>query len=282
MATPASPAAGTPRDVLPPSPVNPLLAHLKDTWRLASPPFMLGVLAIGVVLLFNRRTMMWGRRWLATVLLGYWLLSLPFASLMLSKPLTYEHDQRLASAAEARGAQAVVVLGGGIMSYVADDIGHDDLQISALRVLEGVRVYRLLGDPLLIVSGGNTQRLSPSRPEAEAFRRAAINLGVPPERIVVDDVSFTTREQAHTIKAMLAERHIDRFVLVTSPTHMGRSLAIFRAVGLGPVPSASRLRSRQDRDVWTLMPDRKALIVSDAAIYEYIAWAYYRARGWIK
>lgn len=261
--------------------MNPILAHLKDAWRLASLPFMLGAVAFGTLLLFNRRTMTWGRRWLVTLLLGYWVLSLPLGAIALSTPLTYKYDHRLASAADAGGAQAVVVLGGGTLSYIADGIGLDDLQGSGLRVTEGVRVYRLLGDPLLILSGGNTQHLEPPRPEAQAFRLAAINLGVPPERIVVEDGSVTTREEAQQLKAILGERHIDRFVLVTTPMHMGRSLAIFRAMGLAPVPSASRLRSEQDRDMWTILPDRKTLMISDAAIYEYAAWIYYRARGWI-
>jgi len=280
--SPTSSAARTCRDVPPDhSLVNLLLAHLKDAWRLGSLPFMLAVFAFGTLLLFNRRTMTWGRRWLVTALLGYWTLSLPFGAVALSKPLTFKYEQRLTSAAEAGGAQAVVVLGGGTLSYVADGIGYDDLLNSALRVQEGVRLYRLLGAPLLIMSGGNTQRLVPPRTEAQAFRLAAINLGVPPARIVVEEASTTTREQAQKLKAMLAERRIDRFVLVTTPTHMSRSLAIFRTVGLAPVPSASRLRSEQDDEMWTLVPDRKALTISDAAIYEYVAWIYYRLRGWI-
>lgn len=258
-----------------------LFAYLKDSLRLGSLLFMLAVFAIGTLLLFSKRTIAWGRRWLVGVLLGYWVLSLPLGAMALSWPLTHKYDHRLASAAESGGAQAVVILGGGTMSYVANGVGVDDLATSALRVDEGVRLYRVLGAPLLIMSGGNTQRLDPPRSEAQAFRAAAINLGVPADRIVVEERSMTTREQVEQVKDILSARGIDRFVVVTTPTHMSRSLAIFRAAGLAPVPSASILRSEQDKTVWTLMPDRKALTLSDAAIYEYFAWIYYLGRGWI-
>ena len=261
--------------------MNPLLAHLKDAWRLASLPFMLGVFAFGTLLLFHRRTVVWGRRWLAGALLGYWVLSIPVGALALAWPLTRSHDHRLATAADAGGAQAVVVLGGGTVSYVSAGVGIDDLLNSGLRLAEGVRLYRLLGEPLLIVSGGNTQQLDPPRTEAQALRQSALNLGVPAARIVVEDGSRNTREQAERIGTLLAERRIERFVLVTTPTHMSRSLAIFRKAGMSPVPSASRLRSEQDEDLWTVMPDRKVLVISDSAIYEYAAWIYYKARGWI-
>lgn len=173
------------------------------------------------------------------------------------------------------------MLGGGILSYVSDNLALDDLLLSGFRVMEGVRVYRLLGDPLLIVSGGNTQRLDPPRTEAAAFRAAAIGLGVPASRIVVEDEPRTTREQAVITKELLGRRHIDRFVLVTSAIHMGRSLAAFRAVGLDPIPSAAPLRSEVDKSPWSVVPAREWVSISDSALYEYVAWAYYWCRGWV-
>jgi uncharacterized SAM-binding protein YcdF (DUF218 family) len=180
---------------------------------------------------------------------------------------------------QAQGAQAVVVLGVGIISYVADGLALDDLGGSALRVIEGARVYRLLGDPLVIVSGGDTEHLDPPRSEAAAFRDAIVKLGVPASRVVVEDQALTTREEALRLKPMLAARRIDRIVLVTAPTHMGRALATFRALGIVAVPSASRLRTDQrvPRSLW---PDRESLVISDSAVYDYVGWLYYRLRGW--
>jgi uncharacterized SAM-binding protein YcdF (DUF218 family) len=148
-------------------------------------------------------------------------------------------------------------------------------------LLEAVRVYRLLDEPLLVVSGGDTQRLDPARPEAHAYREAAQALGVPASRILVEDQSMTTRDEALLLKPMLVARGITRVVLVTSPTHMGRSLAAFRAVGLDPIPSAARQWSDNEVSLWSIKPTRRWLTVSDEACYNYMATMYYWMRGWL-
>jgi uncharacterized SAM-binding protein YcdF (DUF218 family) len=260
--------------------VHSLLWTLKDNWHLAAPLPLLVAIGIGVALLYGRQTTRWGRRWLLAWLLGYWAISTAVGSWVIAAPLVHGQT-RLESAAGARGAQAIVVLGGGIFSRSAGDLAVDDLMASGLRVLEGVRLYRLLGNPLLIVSGGNAQRVLPPRPESSALRAVAIGLGVPADRVVEDRQSLTTREQALVLSRVLADRHIERFVLVTSPLHMRRSLAAFRAAGLDPIPSASELRDVPDDAFWTLVPDRNSLQVSDGATYEYLAFVYYWWRGWL-
>ena len=258
-----------------------LLWSIKDNWHLSSLLPLVLALTLGLVLLYARRTAIWGRRWLTAVILGYWAIATPIGSWLISAPLA-RSQPRLASASEAAGAQAVVILGGGILSRSADGMAIDDLMASGLRVIEGVRVYRLLGDPLLVVSGGNAQRLEVPRPESAALRRAVISLGVPPDRVLEDEKALTTREQAVEIARLCAARHIDRFVLVTSPLHMRRSMAVFQAVGLNPVASASQLNGDPDEPFWTPMPDRGSLNVSDGALYEYAAFFYYWAHGWLR
>jgi uncharacterized SAM-binding protein YcdF (DUF218 family) len=257
-----------------------LLSLLKHYCRLQSPPFMFGVFGVGVALLYWRRSATMGRRWLTAAVIGYWLIATPLGSFVFSAPLV-GGAPRLEASGEAAGAQAVVVLGGGIVTYIGDSYAIDDLNGSALRVIEAARVYKLLGDPLVIVSGGDTQRIDPPRSEAAAFRDRIVGLGVPASRVVVEDRSRTTREEVLILKSMLAARHIDRFVLVTTPAHMPRSLGAFRRVGLNPIPSASRRRSAQHDTIWSLWPDRESLANSDDALYAYVGWLYYRMRGWL-
>src|SRR5689334_22146861 len=172
-----------------------LVALLKENFRLASPPFMLVILAVGVALLFRPRRARLGKWWLTLAVAGFWILSTPAGSWLVSEPLA-RGATRIESREQAKGAQAVVVLGGGITSYVADGLGLDDLGGSAIRVIEGARVYRVLGDPLVIVSGGNTVHLDPPRSEAAAYKDAIIKLGVPPARVILEDQALTTREEA--------------------------------------------------------------------------------------
>lgn len=250
---------------------------LKQNLRLSSPVLMLGIFAFGVALVCSRRTLRLGRAWLILAVTGFWVLSTPIGAKLISP--SPERAPRLASADQAAGAKAVVVLGGGIITYAADGLALDDLGSSAVRVIEGARVYRLLGDPLVIVSGGNSEELDPPRSEAAAFRDAIVKLGVPAGRVLVEDRGLTTREEAQLIKPMLVARHVDRIVLVTSPGHLPRALAAFRAVGIDAVPSASRVPIRGDAP-FSFWPDRRALIASDEAVYGYVSALYYRLRGW--
>jgi uncharacterized SAM-binding protein YcdF (DUF218 family) len=256
-----------------------LLSWLKADWHPSSIATMLTLFAIGVALSYTRFAK-WGRRWLTAVAIGYWALATPAVAELLAR--TVGDFERVETAADAKGADAIVLLGGGIGTHRADGLAIDDLNGSAARVLEAVRVYRLLDRPLIFVSGGNTASLDPPRTEAHALRVALRGLGIPDDRIVAEDASMTTHEQAVDLKPILVAHHVERFVLVTSPTHMARALAVFRALGLTPIPSAAALRNGTDRSRWSLLPDRESLVVSDDVIYESLAWEYYRARGWLR
>ena len=236
------------------------------------------LVAVGVVLLYSR-WWKWGRRWLTAVALGYWVISIPAGAALLARPIA--RFDRVETPADARGATAIVMLGGGILTHGSGDLALDDLLTSAPRILETARLYRLLGQPLVIVSGGNTGQRTPPRTEAAAYRRALLNLGVPSDRIVLEESSMTTRDEAVDVKPLLAAHGVTRFVLVTSPIHMARSLSVFRAVGLSAVPSVSALRSGAERPAWSPIPDRDSLLLSDAVIYEALARVWYLAHGWL-
>jgi uncharacterized SAM-binding protein YcdF (DUF218 family) len=267
--------------------VSSILDLLKATARLSSLPLIVVMFGAGVALLNVRRTARAGRIWLTCVWIGFWLATTPLGSGVIAWPLS-TGQRPIESRAEAKGATAVVMLGGGTVSHVAYGIGVDDLGASGLRIVETVRVYRLLrvaaapggGEALVIVSGGDTQHLTPPRTEASAYRDAAIRLGVPADRVVLEDRSRTTREEALLLKPLLAARHISTFVLVTSPTHMPRALRTLRAVGLDPIPSPSPARTLSPAR-WSLLPNRESLGVSDEAVYEACAFVYYLARGWL-
>jgi uncharacterized SAM-binding protein YcdF (DUF218 family) len=261
--------------------VQPFIDILKEFGRISSLSFVLTVFGIGVALLSTRRFARLGKRWIMLATVGLWFMATPVGSAIVAAPLS-AGQRRIESPDQAPGTQAIVVLGGGISTYVAGDYSLDDLDGSALRVIEGARLYKLLDEPLVVVSGGTPRTRYRPRPEAIAMRAAMVTLGVPSSRIVLEDQSRTTHDEAVILKSMFDERRIERFVLVTSPTHMTRSMATFRAVGLNPIPSVSALRSESTRSFWTPLPDWDSLAVSDVAIYDAVAWVYYWRQGWLK
>jgi uncharacterized SAM-binding protein YcdF (DUF218 family) len=245
-----------------------------------SVPFLLIGLAVGVALLHRPMRAHWGRRWLTALLIGYVALSLPAVSTALEEGL-HPPYAALASAAEARGATAIVVLGNGAVTYGTPGLALDMMtRRTAFNVLEGARLYRLLNAPVF-VSGGIPDGGVNRRSEADIMRDAFVALGVPADRLVLETRSGNTQEQAANLAPLLASHQ--RFVLVTTPLHLRRTLTLFEAKGLRPVPSPSAITYREpDTGRWGLfVPDRNALRGSELIMYEYLALAYGRSRGWL-
>jgi len=101
----------------------------------------------------------------------------------------------------------------------------------------GAELYLEGWAPLLIFSGGLgsiTSRLW-SEPEADQFARIATRLGVPEERILIENQSTNTGENVLFTRRLLEERQIDirKFLLVQKPYMERRSYATFRKVWPG-------------------------------------------------
>jgi uncharacterized SAM-binding protein YcdF (DUF218 family) len=258
-----------------------MIDFLKENLRPANIVCMLMLLTPGTALLFVPSLARWGRRWVAAVVIGYVALSSQTGAGLLSRTLSGGY-RPLASADEARGAQAVVVLGSGSrnlraagrqLSWVTSDAG--------LRVLETARLFDLMKGPLVIASGGITEDDDAAAPESAALQRALIDLGVPADRILLESRSKNTRDEVLIIKRMLAEHGLTSFVLVTSPLHMRRSILAFEQQGLHPIPSPSQLVPDGSAGGSALLPSDLWLRIGDAALYEWMARGYYWWQGWL-
>jgi uncharacterized SAM-binding protein YcdF (DUF218 family) len=166
---------------------------------------------------------------------------------------------------DLRPARAIVLLGAGTD-----------------RVLEAARVYRLMDQPWVISSGGVLDRSGRStRTSAALMRDDLVNLGVPESRILLEDRSLTTEDEARLVTPMLRALECTTFVLVTSRSHMPRAAAVFRSKGLDPILAvAPDLPPRAaSRSPWR--PSAEGLRVSRRLAHEVVGMAYYWLRGWI-
>jgi len=128
----------------------------------------------------------------------------------------------------------------------------------------GAQLFLERWAPLLIFSGGFgaiTKRLW-DEPEADQFARIAVGLGVPAERILIENRSTNTGENVEFTKQLLAERGIDpaSFILVQKPYMERRSYATFakrwpgkRAIVTSPRASFDEYLARYSNDA--LSPD---------------------------
>lgn len=244
--------------------------------------FLLLAVSVGVVLLFLRgRSSNLGRIWLAGVAIGYWLLASPWAARALVWSLSHGY-QAISSPNASPSPGAIVVLGGGSVTNTEDGRRLSALSdASALRALEGARLYQLLGAEWVVTSGGPSAR--GAEPESSILAHAMVELGVPADRILEEPDSDNTYAQAVNLKGLLASRGIDRFVLVTSGVHMPRAMGVFRHVGLEPTASPAPESSSPGAGGWqAILPSVRALETSQAAVREMLGLTYYCARGWLQ
>jgi uncharacterized SAM-binding protein YcdF (DUF218 family) len=91
--------------------------------------------------------------------------------------------------------------------------------------------------PLLIFSGGlgSITRTFWTEPEADQFAAIAIQMGVPQERILIENRSTNTGENFRFTRKLLVEKGIDpqKFIVVQKPYMERRSFATFRKLWPG-------------------------------------------------
>ncbi len=120
-------------------------------------------------------------------------------------------------------------------------LGHELSRADAILVLcshdtavaeRGAQVFLDGWAPLLIFSGGlgSITRELWTEPEADQFAAIAVRMGVPRERILIENRSTNTGENVLFTKQLLADRGLtpQSFILVQKPYMERRSYATFR------------------------------------------------------
>jgi uncharacterized SAM-binding protein YcdF (DUF218 family) len=252
-------------------------AGLRDLLIPGSIGFLLVSLVFGALLLLRRKDGgRAGRLWITGILLLYWVLSTPAAAVALVGLLS-PNLPPVMSKADARGAEAIVLLGAGMDVHRSrgDSYGAPTRE-GSLRALEAVRLHRLLGVPIVATGGLRSSQYSESGLMAHQLEE----LGVPPDQIIEEGKSANTRDHALLVPPLLKAHGLDRFVLVTSQQHIARALGAFRAVGADPVPSTPEVYVARGGALEMFLPSRAGLYVSERLFYDLIGRAYYKAKGW--
>ncbi|HEY9595711.1 MAG TPA: YdcF family protein, partial [Spirochaetia bacterium] len=168
--------------------------------------------------------------WLLAVAAGMlFVASLPVVKDVLLRPLERAYP---AIARDVTGIGAVVVLGSGVENGSPDEGGDPSLTQTAFkRVVYGSLVARSLDVPV-VVSGGTTWQNRGTKSEAAVAQTLLVRLGMPAERVVMEERSRTTWENARNTASILRERGVGRVALVTSAIHMPRAMLAFTRAGV--------------------------------------------------
>jgi uncharacterized SAM-binding protein YcdF (DUF218 family) len=189
---------------------------------------------VGAVLLPTRFARA-GRRLMVASLLGLALLGLSPLGNALIIPL----EDRFPAWDDSRGAITPDV------SAVRPQVALNE---AAERVTEAVALARRYPQARIIYSGGTGALIYRGGSEAESAVRIFAGLGVPPERVIAEEQSRNTVENAVFSLLLAMPQPGERWLLLTSGYHMPRAIGVFRAAGF-PVeayPVDWRTRGPQD------------------------------------
>jgi len=175
----------------------------------------------------------------------------------------------------------IVMLGGAVDTRITNERRQASINEAAERITVVAELSRRFPQARLLLSGG-TSHARPARPltESAVARDLLLRLGVEPQRIELEERSQTTCENAQQSLLVAKPRVGDRWVLVTSASHMPRAVACFRAVGFTiiPYPVDYRTGGKEDlrRPFQSIGDGLQAL---DLAAHEWIGLATYRLFG---
>jgi len=244
-----------------------MFAFKKAITSLVLPPGLFIVILILSGFLLLKKSWKAG---LVNIIIGFslWCASIIPVSDMLMKGL----ETGLTMPKDPRG-DVIIVLGGGVYDEVPDLSGEGAPSEDALaRLVTAVRLQKRLHVPV-IVSGGAV--FPWRRPEALVDARLLADLGVPTDKIIIEDKSRDTLENARHTDQICKDHHFSRPLLVTSAYHMKRAVLSFKKVGMDVTtfPSAFKVWKRTyhwDDYLPTSFGDTRT------ACREYVGLLYYR------
>jgi uncharacterized SAM-binding protein YcdF (DUF218 family) len=204
-----------------------LFVASKVFWALAQPAaLLLGGLLAGTGLLFTRwRTA--GRTVLGVTAAAALALTVTPLGPWLLRPLEdrFPRPERLPARVDG-----IIVLGGAADAWVSQARGQPNVKASADRLIAGAMLARRYPAAKVLFTGGSA-RIGGGPDEAAPSRAILEALGVAPERLLVEDRSRNTWENARLSFPLADPAADETWLLVTSASHMPRAVGIFRRVG---------------------------------------------------
>jgi uncharacterized SAM-binding protein YcdF (DUF218 family) len=250
----------------------------KIIWFFVQPSGLLILLfALGFWAYWRGRTRLGIRILLATVLIYVVAGLSPFANgMMLALEQQYSRP-RMEELADVTG---IIVLGGVVDTLVTSTRDEIALNEAAERLTETAALAFRFPNAKIVISGGDGALLYASMGEAGVAKRFFTRLGIAPERILLEENSRTTSENAVFTKALVTPKPGERWLLVTSAFHMPRAMGCFRAAGFDLTPWPVDFRTRGPIDLLRFSPrPSEAWRRIDLASKEWIGLLIYRLLG---
>lgn len=199
----------------------------KLLWPVVQPlGLILMLVMVGGVLAWTRWWMLGRRLVLAAAVLTVVFGVLPTGSLLLATL-----EDRFPFPTTIGRIDGIIVLGGSINPQASAEHGQPALTDAAERLTEAVVLARAHPDAVLVFTGGSGLLLDQTAKEAPVAAALLRDLGVDPGRVILEDQSRDTYENAVMTRDLMQPQPGERWLLVTSAFHMPRAFGTFTAAG---------------------------------------------------
>jgi len=250
----------------------------KIIWFFLQPSSVLLFLAfIGILLVGTERQHLGRKLALAAISM---LIIFGFSPLgnILIQPLEDRFQRTLIK--DGMKIDGIVILGGSVETAVSRNRSSIATNQANERLIEGAKLARRWPNAKIIFSGGSASILNRESSEAVLAKKMLMDLGIDGDRIMPDNNSSNTIENAQESLILAKPKSGENWLLVTSAFHMPRSMGCFRQVGFTvlPWPVDYRTRGPQDASRFFSAPSA-GLRRIDIVTREWIGLLAYRLTG---
>ncbi len=203
-----------------------------------------------------------------------WMFLISYSPLV--NTLLYSYEKSYPMLKEVpKNIRYIHVLGGGHHTDTMQPITSQINEASVVRLNEGIRLYQELNGNATIVLSGYSGLFDPT-PHAFMQEKLALALGVKKEHIILLPKPRDTQEEAIAIKKLIGN---EAFILVTSASHMRRSMNFFKHEGLNPIPAPTNHLASVKYINYTDIFSVNALRKSKVLCYEIIGLLWQKIKG---
>lgn len=151
---------------------------------------------------------------------------------------------------------------------------------NAFRLTEAAILARRYPEAKVIYTGGSGSLIATESTAAEEARQLLVDLGTDPARIVTEEKSRNTKENASLTAALMKPTPDQTWLLMTSAFHMPRSMGLFRKAGF--LVTAFPIGYYSMGGAFDFPFNRgsaNGLLLFDIAVHEWIGLLVYYATG---
>ncbi len=173
----------------------------------------------------------------------------------------------------------IIVLGGVVDQFITDDRKQMAINGAVERLTEFARLSLLYPNAKLIFTGGSGVLGSQSLKEADVIKPLLVTLGLNPNRIIFENQSRNTAENATMTKKIIKPRLDQRWLIITSAFHMPRAMGSFRQAGWNAIAYPVDYHQKSSHGFSLGLSLRTGLSSLSTSLHEWMGLTFYWLSG---